>query len=151
MKRTMLIGESHSGKSSLIRALTGEAYEPRKALALQYFHNFVDTPGEFLENRRFFRFLLTASQEVDILLFAQDATRIICMLRPGFATMFNREVVGVITKCDHVQADIVRARRLLTYTGLHHLIETDVKTGRGLDELRAELARCQDNGKGAVR
>ncbi len=151
MKRIMLIGESGSGKSSLIRVLTQGRYEPHRALALQYFENFVDTPGEFVENRWFFRFLLTASQEVDILLFVQDATRINCMLRPGFGAMFNREVLGVISRCDHPLADVARGRRLLSYAGLSRVLETDSKTGRGMEALAAELERLRDNGREAVR
>ncbi len=151
MKRIMLIGESGSGKSALIRALTEGRYEPRRALALQYFENFVDTPGEFLENRDFFPFLLTASQEVDILLFVQDATRINCVLRPGLAAMFNRDVLGVISRCDHPRADVARGHRLLNCAGLRRVLETDAGTGRGMEELAAELERLRDNGREAVR
>ena len=138
--RIMLVGESHCGKSSIIRALTHEEYRPRKALAPVYFRNFVDTPGEFLENRRFFRALITASAHCDALVFVQDATRSWCMLHPGLARMFNRKVVGVITKCDHERANVERARRFLANTGVRDIVEARLHEPRGPEELRAALA-----------
>ena len=53
MKKVMLIGEWRSGKSALIRALSEPGYMPRKVLALDFYRNFVNTPSEFLENRRY--------------------------------------------------------------------------------------------------
>lgn len=138
--RVMLVGESHSGKSSVIRALTHEEYRPRKALAPVYFRNFVDTPSEFLENRRFFRALITASAHCDALVFVQDATRSWCMLHPGLARMFNRKVVGVITKCDHERANVERARRFLANTGVKDLVEARLHEPEGPEGLRRALA-----------
>ncbi len=138
--RIMLVGESHCGKSSIIRSLTHEEYRPRKALAPIYFRNFVDTPGEFLENRRFFRALITASAHCDALVFVQDATRSWCMLHPGLARMFNRKVVGVITKCDQERANVERARRFLANTGVRDIVEARLLEPRGPEALRTALA-----------
>ena len=98
MRRIMLIGEWKSGKSSLIRALSGADYTPRKVLAVDFFGRFVNTPSEFLENRRFYPALITAAADCDLLVFVQDAVRRSCQIPPAFASMFNRRVIGVITR-----------------------------------------------------
>ena len=136
----MLIGEGHSGKSTVIQALTGQDYRPRQALAPVYFRNFVDTPGEFLENRRFYRSLITASMTCDILLFIQDATRSSCLLPPGFAAMFNRVVAGFVSKCDHEQANIARAEKFLRNAGVKTILHGALHTQGGADAVQAHLA-----------
>ncbi len=139
MLKTMLIGEWRSGKSSLIRVLSGAEYAPRKVLAVDFFRNFVNTPSEFLENRRFYPALITASADCDVLVFVQDATRTFCQIPPGFASMFNRRVVGVITKIDLPEADLERARRFLKNAGVKDIFCVSVTQGTGMKELAAAI------------
>lgn len=139
LPRIMLIGEHGCGKTTIIRTLSGLEYKPKRALAVEYFHNFVDSPSEFLENRRFRRALITASNECSVLVFIVDATRSSCQMAPGFATMFNRRVLGVITKCDHPDANRVRARKFLRNTGVLNTIEVGFKSGEGVEELKVAL------------
>ena len=137
MKKVMLIGEWGSGKSTLIRALFDPGYVPRKVLALDFHRNFVNTPSEFLENRRFYPALITASADCDILAFVQDATRSTCQMPPAFAAMFNRRVIGVITKTDAPTANQLRARTFLLNTGVKEIFSVSATQDTGLDELRA--------------
>lgn len=139
MKKTMLIGEWRCGKSTLIRALSDPGYAPRKVLALDFYRNFVNTPSEFLENRRFYPALITASADCDILVFVQDAARSTCQMPPAFAAMFNRRVLGVISKIDAPDANLERARKFLLNTGVREILSVSAKQGTGLDELRAAL------------
>ncbi len=139
MKKTMLIGEWRSGKSTLIRALSDPGYTPRKVLALDFYRDFVNTPSEFLENRRFYPALITASADCDILAFIQDATRSTCQMPPAFASMFNRRVIGVLTKIDASGANPVRARKFLLNTGVKEIFSVSATQGTGLDKLRAVL------------
>ena len=137
MKKVMLIGEWGSGKSTLIRALFDPGYVPRKVLALDFHRNFVNTPSEFLENRRFYPALITASADCDILAFVQDATRSTCQMPPAFAAMFNRRVIGVITKTDAPTANQLRARQFLLNTGVKEIFSGSAAQDTGLDKLRA--------------
>ena len=129
MLKTMFIGEWRSGKSSLIRALSGAEYAPRKVLAVDFFREFVNTPSEFLENRRFYPALITASADCDVLVFVQDATRTFCQIPPGFASMFNRRVIGVITKIDLPEANVERARRFLRNDNMKTIYELPSSQG----------------------
>lgn len=139
MRRIMLIGEWKSGKSSLIRALSRADYMPRKVLAVDFFGRFVNTPSEFLENRRFYPALITAAADCDLLVFVQDAIRRSCQIPPAFASMFNRRVIGVITKTDLPDADVRRARRFLENAGVRDIFCVSVTEGSGMDELRAVI------------
>ena len=139
MRRIMLIGEWKSGKSSLIRALSRADYMPRKVLAVDFFGRFINTPSEFLENRRFYPALITAAADCDLLVFVQDAIRRSCQIPPAFASMFNRRVIGVITKTDLPDADVRRARRFLENAGVRDIFCVSVTEGSGMDELRAVI------------
>lgn len=139
VKKMMFIGETRVGKSSLIRALSHEEYAPRRALAVDYVGQFINTPGEFLENRWFYNALITSSADCDILAMVQDATRSSSLFPPLFASMFNRKVVGVITKVDDGASLPARARRFLSSAGVQDVVHTSIKTGEGLEILREML------------
>ena len=139
MLRTMLIGEWRSGKSTLIRLLSRTDYVPRKVFALDFHGDFVNTPSEFLENRWRYSALITASADCDVLLFVQDATRSTCQIAPAFARIFNRRVIGVITKIDLPEAKIERAEKFLRNAGVREIMKVSLATGEGLNALRAEL------------
>ena len=132
----MLIGETGAGKSALIRALSGGDFSPRKAMAVEFCGQFINTPGEFLENRRFYPALITTAADCDILAMLQDAARKSSLFPPKFAVIFNRKVVGVVTKVDTAGADVQRAERFLRNAGASEIIPVSVKTGFGLDALR---------------
>ena len=136
MVRIMLVGETGSGKTLLARCLVGEGFVPRRAMAVQYHGPLVIAPGEFLENRRFYPALITTAAHCDILLFIQDATRPTCLFPPGFAALFNRTVVGVISGTERVTADVARAQRFLHSAGVRHMVLWNAETGTGLESLK---------------
>ena len=139
MSRFMLIGEWHSGKSSLIRTLSRSDYRPRKVFAVDHHGDFMNTPSEFLENRRWYPALITASAHCDTLIFVQDATRSSCQIAPSLAAMFNRRVIGVITKIDLPEANVGRAERFLRNAAVREIHRVSLATGEGLPELRQML------------
>ena len=132
----MLIGEWRSGKSTLIRTLSRSDYRPRKVFAVEHHGDFVNTPSEFLENRRWYPALITASAHCDTLIFVQDATRTTCQIAPALAAMFNRKVIGVITKTDLPEANVGRAERFLRNAGVREIIPVSLATGQGVAGLR---------------
>ena len=136
MPRIMLIGEWRSGKSTLIRTLSRSDDRPRKVFAVEHHGDFVNTPSEFLENRRWYPALITASAHCDTLIFVQDATRTTCQIAPALAAMFNRKVIGVITKTDLPEANVGRAERFLRNAGVREIIPVSLATGEGVAGLR---------------
>ncbi len=136
MLRIMLIGETGSGKSALVRALAGESYVPRRAMAVEFFAPFVIAPGEFLENRRFYPALITTASDCATLLFLQSATRRASLFPPVFALMFTRRMLGVVTHVAAPDANPDRAERFLRAAGAREISRIDAVTGAGLDGLR---------------
>ena len=139
MARIMLIGETGSGKSNLIRALSDGRIAPRKLMAVEYCGPFINTPGEFLENRRFYPALITTAAECDMILMLANATHNTSLFPPQFASMFNRAVLGVVTCADAPRVDVERARRFLLSAGARTVLVTDFESGRGVSALRAAL------------
>ena len=139
MKKMMLIGESGVGKTTLIRVLSGEGFSTRKTQAVEFCGGFIDTPGEFLENRRFYPALITSSADCQVVAMVQDATRISSLFPPQFSTIFSRKVVGVVTKVDVEDANVERAERFLKNAGAKEIIQSSSKTGIGLEQLKELL------------
>lgn len=135
----MFIGETRVGKSSLIRELLGENFTSHRAMAVEYYGQFINTPGEFIENRRFYHALITSSADCDILVLVQDATRNSSLFPPFFASMFNRRVIGVISKIDLPEVNVERARLFLWNAGVREILLTSSNTGEGLNSLRQML------------
>lgn len=135
----MLIGETFVGKSTLINALSDDEYSPHRAMAVEYFGQFINTPGEFLENRRFYHALITASADCDILAIVQDASRSNSLFPPFFTSMFNRKVIGIISKIDIHNVNTDRAERFLRNAGVKEMVHVSSKTGEGLPTLRQIL------------
>jgi len=139
MRRIMLLGERGAGRRSLARALGhAPAFMPQP-MAVEFAGRFVIPPPEFLENRRFYRALITVSVDCSTLLFVQDATRCTSAFPPGFARIFNRHVAGIITKTDMPEASIERATRFLENAGLKNIYTLSALSGEGLDTLRQDV------------
>ncbi len=140
MKKMMLVGETRSGKSSLIKALSDGEYTPRRAMAVEYCGQFINTPGEFLENSCFYHALITSSADCQVLAMVQDARRNSSVFPPLFVSMFNRKVIGVITNTDAEDANIARAELFLRSAGVKEVVCVSTVSGEGLDSLREMLS-----------
>ncbi|WP_180954656.1 EutP/PduV family microcompartment system protein [Bacillus sp. V5-8f] len=140
--RAMLIGAIRAGKTTLGQVLLGKKVKPRKTQSLIYYDWIVDTPGEYTENPFYYKSIMTTMLEVTHVLFIQDATKKASIFPPGFAAGINKLIIGVVTKCDHENADVDRAvghlKKAIT-TG--PIVVTSSYTAIGVQELR-ELVAC---------
>ncbi len=140
--RVMVIGAVGSGKTTLVMALAGERESATKTQAIEYRACTIDTPGEFAENPFYYRALFATSMEADTVLFVQDSTREYSIWPPGFAGAFPRRTLGVVTKIDHPQANVIRAREALAGLGLKGpVVAVSAVTGEGIGQLRQLLER----------
>ncbi len=142
VKKIMLVGGSGSGKTTLIQSLLGEKMEYSKTQALDFYDYILDTPGEYLENRRHYKSLLVSSAEYEIIGLVQDSTSIRSLYPPQFASMFsNKEVIGIVTKVDAEDSDIESAKEFLEYAGVEEIIITSAFEKKGLDRIKKILNR----------
>lgn len=99
-KRIMLIGNTRVGKTSLANCINSEDFEVMKSQAICYGENTIDTPGEYLESPMMHKYIISASQDADAVIFVQSFDQPVFSFPPNFAQVFNKKRIGVITKND---------------------------------------------------
>lgn len=139
MKKLLLIGKTGSGKTTLSQAIQGLTISYRKTQAVSYSPCIIDTPGEFVENRRYYPALLASSTECDLVGLVQDGTLRNSVFPPNFASMFNKRVIGIISKTEHEECNTARAEKFLRWAGAVDIIHTSSLSQCGISELQQYL------------
>ncbi|SMC34497.1 EutP/PduV family microcompartment system protein [Sporomusa malonica] len=138
----MLVGPVGAGKTSLINALNQDCRKAEKTSSICFCDGAIDTPGEYAQMPRFYSALAVTATEAKMVLMVQDATDIRITLPPGFAAMFPRPVVGVVTKIDAPGADQERAKLRLLEAGIQEpFFYVSAYTGAGLADLTEYFVR----------
>ena len=137
MKKLMLIGKVSCGKTTLCQYLTNQQMTYKKTQALTVTDNIIDTPGEYVERRQFYQALAVPSMGVDVVLLLQDPTDMTFTLPPGLQAMFQKPMVGVITKSDLItdEKQLIRAEKSLALAGAHPIFKICSMTGEGIEAL----------------
>ncbi len=139
-KKIIFIGKSGAGKTTLLNRLQYGVAEAKKTQAANFLGCFIDTPGEYLENRPLYRALISLACEADLIALVQEAQSEENWFPQAFALCFAKPVIGIITKCDHAAADLARAGTFLRGAGAEAVYETSALTGEGLDRLMEALS-----------
>lgn len=138
MKRIMLIGKTGCGKTSFCQAVNEDELKYKKTQAIEIVNNIIDTPGEYLENRRFYKALVITSVDADLILLLQDCTDQQSMFAPGFASMFTKPVIGVVTKVDLAknELEIKVAENALRSLGVSTVFRISNTCNTGIREIK---------------
>lgn len=138
MKNVIFIGKSGCGKTSLCQILQGEEVTYKETQSIEFYDDFIDTPGEYLENRVYYSALITTAAEANIIALVQECGDTISMLPPGFAGTFGREVIGIITKVDKEDCEesISIIEEQLMVSGVNRIFKVSVYSADGIDELK---------------
>ena len=140
MKKTMLIGRTSCGKTTLIQKLMNEEVKYKKTQSVTYKSKIIDTPGEYVENKMFYKSLLVLSADAKVIVLVQSAIDEATLFPPKFSTMFPRkEIIGIITKTDLENADIERSRRFLIDAGATEIFTIGLEDNKGLEEIKKRL------------
>lgn len=136
MRSILLVGSVGAGKTTLRQRLLGGDFDYAKTQAIEVHDGVIDTPGEFLESRFYKNALINASWEVESVVLVQAADLRGTRFPPGFSTAFNREVLGVVTKCaDAPDQHREAAVGALQLAGASRVFCIDSITGDGVEEL----------------
>lgn len=142
----MLVGPVGAGKTSLIHALQKDPRQAEKTQSIRFYDGAIDTPGEYAQIPRFYSALMVTAMQASVVVIIQDATDLKVNLPPGFATMFSRPVIGVVTKIDVPGINREKVKSRLLQVGVKEpIFFISAHTGEGLDELVEYFAerRCK--------
>ena len=137
MKKLILIGRSGVGKTTLTQALKGEKTEYHKTQYIDYGDFLIDTPGEYAENHDLGAALCLYAYEADVVALLIAADEQYSLFPPNVTCMVNREVIGIVTKCN--KADPSRAEKWLRLSGCKTVYKVDSKTREGINQVLEHL------------
>lgn len=125
----------------MIHALQNDCRLVRKTQSIVFCNGAIDTPGEYAQIPRFYSALVVTAMEAAAVIIVQDATDLKIALPPGFAGMFARPVIGVVTKMDVPGVDKAKSMGRLREVGVREpVFFVSAHTGEGLTELVEYLA-----------
>ena len=140
MKKVMLIGRTGCGKTTLTQKLMNEEVKYKKTQAVTYKSKIIDTPGEYVENKMYYKSLLVLSADAKIIILVQSAIDGATLFPPKFSTMFpKKDVIGVITKTDLENANIERSKKFLIEAGVTEVFTIGLEDSEGLEEIKKRL------------
>ncbi|MCL2695998.1 MAG: EutP/PduV family microcompartment system protein [Clostridiales bacterium] len=141
MKRALLIGKSGCGKTTLANTLAERTGESRKTQSVEVIGDLIDTPGEYLERKPFFKALTVTAMDCDCVMILLDCTDAQISIPPLIAGIFGRPVVGVVTKIDLAENERVLsdAADNVRMSGAWPVFRVSSVSGEGLEELKAYL------------
>lgn len=142
MKKIMPIGRVGCGKTLLCQRLAGQELQNKKTQTVEVVGGTaIDTPGEYLENKSFYKALVVTAVEADCILLVQACDDAEFCFSPRMYGMFNRPMIGVLTKLD-LAKDAKQTKdlsELLRQVGAECVFCVSSLTGAGIDELREYL------------
>lgn len=142
MSRVIFMGKTGCGKTTLCQKLDELELKYKKTQSVELYNNSIDTPGEYLENRNLYSALIVTAVDADVIALVYDATVDEGYFAPGFANVFCKEVIGIITKVDIAkkeQIDIAEER--IRQSGASTIFKVDTIKGIGIEELSDYLKR----------
>ena len=135
MKKIILIGRVAAGKTTLTQALRGEQIHYYKTQYINYLDTVIDTPGEYTELRQTSGALALYSYEADVVGLVLSANEPYSIFSPCITSLVNREVIGIVSGIDKLDANVERVTRWLQLAGCKKIFPVSAVTGEGLDKI----------------
>lgn len=142
MKQVIFIGQTGCGKTTLCQKLNEQRIRYKKTQAVEFYGTAIDTPGEYMENPRFYNALHMTSADARIVALISDPTRVYQAIPPAFAGSFAKKVIGIVTKIDIAKQEAVeKAVEELKRANAEPVFLVDTIAGIGMEELEEFLER----------
>ncbi len=139
MNKIMLIGRTGSGTTTLTQKLNDEIVSYKKTQAVSYKSKIIDTPGEYVENKMFYKSLLVLSADAKTIILIQAANDEDTLFPPRFSTMFPRkDIIGIVTKAD-INPNTARSERILFEAGAKEVFKIGFDDKEGLEVIKKRL------------
>lgn len=137
MKKVIFIGKTGCGKTTLCQSINKINIEYKKTQSIELYDNSIDTPGEYIENRFYYKALIVTAADADVIGLVYDCTEEECYIPPGFGSMFPKQVIGIITKVDLAkdEKDIEKAQERLSLAGATKIFKVNTLQDEGGEDL----------------
>lgn len=141
MKKFIMIGKVGCGKTTLCQKMHEQQIEYKKTQAIEFYDHIIDTPGEYIENRFYYKALIVSSADADIIALVQNCKDIESSFPPSFGGIFSKPIVGIVTKADLADSndEVERAVAFLKMAGAEKIFITSVLDSRGIEEMEIYL------------
>ncbi|MBW9145302.1 EutP/PduV family microcompartment system protein [Clostridium sp. CM027] len=138
MKTLMLIGKTYCGKTTLTQAINEDELHYKKTQTVEIIDGIIDTPGEYIENRSYYRALIVTSADSDVIAMIQDCTQEDSIFPPSFASIFAKPIIGIITKTDLCcdENKLKAAEEVLVSAGVERIFRISAFDKSGLENLK---------------
>lgn len=135
--RVILIGCSMAGKTTLCQYIHAEELKYHKTQTIQLaYDDTIDTPGEYLERRGMRGALAVTAVDATLIALVQAAAGGQKMFPPGYASMFGKPCIGIVTKSDLATPEqIAEMKDYLRSAGAAEIFVTSSYEGTGFEEL----------------
>ena len=145
MKNIIFMGKTGSGKTTFCQKLDQLELKYKKTQSIEVYNNAIDTPGEYMENRMLYHALITTSADAKIIALVYDPIQEENYIAPGFASIFCKDVIGIITKINKASEDEINiAYERLTLAGASRIFKIDTVDNIGLEELFEYLDKVKN-------
>ena len=137
MKKIMYIGSIGSGKTTLCQRIWGEELTYNKTQAVEYYPQMIDTPGEFIQHRRYYNALQMMAADAEVIGLIASAIESEIIYSPNFAQNLMRPCIGIVTKIDLCEDEkqIEEAEDRLRVAGVEKIFRVSAVTGEGMAAL----------------
>lgn len=140
MKKVIFIGKTGSGKTTLCQKLDELDIRYKKTQSVEIYKNSIDTPGEYLENRRFYSALSVVSVDADIIAIIYDPIAPENFIAPNLGSMFSKEIIGIITKISLATNNQIKKAEINLKEALAtKIFKVDTLENIGIEELKSYL------------
>lgn len=142
----MLVGAVGTGKTTLTQRLQGNDILYHKTQAIQYTADIIDTPGEFTQRRQFYSALQVTSVKADVIGLLQSVGENFDTFPPGFASMFGKPSIGIVTKVDLASSEeqIEQAEQALQQAGAQKIFHISATEDQGIEAVLTYLAKEEE-------
>lgn len=135
--KIIFMGRTGSGKTTLCQKLNSLELKYKKTQSVELYNNAIDTPGEYMENRSYYRALIMTAVDAKLIAILGDPTVRDNYIPPAFAGTFAKEVIGIVTKVSLADSeeDIKRVELELRQAGAQKIFRIDTVEEKGIEEL----------------